>query len=189
MTVASRAPASAVCTEWSTWSFVGGLRSCRLCRTTAPGQTWVMRSGGRVLVRRARLGDEAEVARFRPAFDFDVLEDETRRFLADKRHYLLLGYVDEAPAGFLSAVEVFHPDKRPELFLNEIAVIPEMRRRGVGRALIDELGRLGRERGCVNIWVLTDEANTPAMRMYASAGGRWDGSYSVMFEYDLLGGT
>ena len=148
-----------------------------------------MRSGGRVLVRRARPGDEAEVARFRPAFDFDVLEDETRRFLADKRHHLLLGYVDEAPAGFLSAVEVFHPDKRPELFLNEIAVIPEMRRRGVGRALIDELGRLGRERGCVNIWVLTDEANTPAMRMYASAGGRWDDSCQVMFEYDLLGGT
>jgi len=153
------------------------------------GQTWPMRSGGRVLVRRARPGDEAEVARFRPAFDFDVLEDETRRFLADKRHHLLLGYVDEAPAGFLSAVEVFHPDKRPELFLNEIAVIPEMRRRGVGRALIDELGRLGRECGCVNIWVLTDEANTPAMRMYASAGGRWDDSCQVMFEYDLLGGT
>jgi ribosomal protein S18 acetylase RimI-like enzyme len=141
--------------------------------------------GGRVSVRRARRGEEAEVARFGPAFDFDVLEDETKRFLADERHHLLLGYVDDTPAGFLSAVEVFHPDKRPELFLNEIAVIPEMRRRGVGRALIEELARLGRERGCVSIWVLTDEANTPAMRMYEAAGGRWEGSYQVMFEYDL----
>jgi hypothetical protein len=51
--------------------------------------------------------------------------------------------------------------------------------------LIEELARLGRERGCVSIWVLTDEANTPAMRMYEAAGGRWEGSYQVMFEYDL----
>ena len=134
---------------------------------------------------RAALGDEGEVARFQAAFDNRVLPDETRRFLEDERHHLLLGYVDDRPAGFLSAVEVFHPDKRSELFLNEVGVMEGARRRGVARALVDELKRIGRERGCVSIWVLTDEGNEAAMRLYRSTGGVWNGDPVVMFEYAL----
>ncbi len=140
-----------------------------------------------VRVRRASSGDEFEVARFEEAFDYEVLSDETRRFLLDERHHLLLGYVDDQPAGFVSAVEVFHPDKRPELFLNEIGVVEDARRRGVARALIEELKRVGRERGCVAMWVLTDEDNEAAMGLYRTTGGRTDGAPQVMFEYDLEG--
>ena len=136
-----------------------------------------------VRVRRATPSDEGEVARFEAAFDYDVLPDETRRFLLDERHHLLLGYVDDRPAGFVSAVEVFHPDKRPELFLNEIGVVEDARRRGVARALIEELKRLGRERGCGAVWVLTDEDNEAAMSL--SGGRRARRNPAVMFEYDL----
>ena len=146
-----------------------------------------MGSESRVRVRRASPGDEDEVARFEEAFDYDVLPGETRRFLLDERHHLLLGYVDDRPAGFVSAVEVFHPDKRPELFLNEIGVVEDARRRGVARALIEELKRLGRERGCAIMWVLTDEDNDAAMSLYRSTGGRPDRTPHVMFEYDLDG--
>jgi len=138
-----------------------------------------------VRVRRARRGDEGEVARFVEAFDSDVLPGETTRFLDDERHVLMLGYVGDRPAGFVSAVEVFHPDKQSELFLNEIGVMQRDRRRGVARALIDELREVGRELGCANMWVLTDEANTAAMNLYASTGGTWNGDRQVMFEYDL----
>ena len=141
-----------------------------------------------VRVQRATKADEAEVALFEEAFDNRVLGDETRRFLRDDRHHLVLGYVEDRPAGFVSAVEVFHPDKRGELFLNEIDVVEGERRKGVARALIEELKKIGRELGCVNLWVLTDEDNVPAMRLYRSAGGHWDGSPSVMFEYDLTDG-
>jgi len=146
-----------------------------------------MRSGTEVRVRRATSGDDSEVARFETAFDYNVLPDETRRFLLDERHHLLLGYIDGRPAGFVSAVEVFHADKRPELFLNEIGVVEDARRRGVARALIEELKRLGRERGCAAMWVLTDEDNEAAMGLYRTTGGRWDGTPQVMFEYDLEG--
>jgi ribosomal protein S18 acetylase RimI-like enzyme len=116
-----------------------------------------------------------------------VLPDESLRFLSDERHHLLLGYIDVQPAGFLSAVEVFHPDKRPELFLNEIAVMEPARRHGVARSLIEELKLLGRERGCASIWVLTDEGNEAAMGLYRSSGGRWNGDLQVMFEFFLEG--
>jgi hypothetical protein len=39
------------------------------------------------------------------------------------------------------------------------------------------------------MWVLTDEDNAPAMGLYRSTGGEWDGNPSVMFEYELtIGG-
>jgi ribosomal protein S18 acetylase RimI-like enzyme len=138
-----------------------------------------------VRIRLAGQADVTEVARFAEAFDFEVLSDETGRVLDDDRHHLVLGYVHDRPAGFASAVEVFHPDKRGELFLNEIAVMEGARRHGVARALIDELKRLGRELGCVSMWVLTNEMNAPAMGLYRSTGGRWNGDSQVMFEYDL----
>jgi ribosomal protein S18 acetylase RimI-like enzyme len=138
-----------------------------------------------ISVQRARLGQEFEVARFEYAFDYEVRTEETQRFLADERHHLLLGYLDDQPAGFLSAVEVFHPDKRPELFLNEIAVMEDARRAGVARALIEELIRVGRENACSTVWVLTNEDNEAAMGLYSRTGGRWDGTKQVMFEFDL----
>ena len=136
-------------------------------------------------VRRARAEDEDEIDGFAPAFDEALRPNEVARFLADGRHHLLLGYLGDRPVGFLSAVEVFHPDKRAELFLNEIAVVEEARRHGVARALIEELKQIGRELGCSTVWVLTDGANEPAMRLYASTGGAWDGTSQVMFEYGL----
>jgi ribosomal protein S18 acetylase RimI-like enzyme len=139
----------------------------------------------RVRVEHARPGDEDEVARFEDAFDYTVLSEETTRFLDDQRHHLLLGYLDDQPAGFVSAVEVFHPDKRSELFLNEVAVVEQARRLGVARALIDELKRLGRDRGCASMWVLTDEDNGAAMGLYRSTGGLWNGDVQVMFEFAL----
>ncbi len=138
-----------------------------------------------VRVRRAQRGEEGEVARFVEAFDNAVLPGEATRFLNDERHVLVLGYVGDRPAGFASAVEVFHPDKQSELFLNEIGVMQRDRRRGVARALIDELRQVGRDLGCAAVWVLTDETYTAAMYLYASTGGTWNGDRQVMFEYDL----
>jgi ribosomal protein S18 acetylase RimI-like enzyme len=93
--------------------------------------------------------------------------------------------VDGAPAGFVSAAEVFHPDKPPELFLNELSVVEPLRRRGAATALLAELRSLGRELGCATIWVLTDEDNEAAVATYRRADGTWNGDRSIMFEIDL----
>jgi ribosomal protein S18 acetylase RimI-like enzyme len=139
-----------------------------------------------VVTKRLGPGDEQEVVAFGEAFDDPIDAEATRAFLADARHHLVVAYVDGHPAGFASATEVLHPDKDgAELFLNEIGVMERFRRRGAGAALIDELKRLGAERGCRLIWVLTDEGNPAAMAMYEKAGGHWDGQRHVMFEIDL----
>jgi len=50
--------------------------------------------------------------------------------------------------GFVSGVELTHPDKGSEMFLYELGVDAAARRRGVGRALVEALRALARRRGC-----------------------------------------
>jgi GNAT superfamily N-acetyltransferase len=59
---------------------------------------------------------------------------------------------------------------RPGIYLEDLYVRPEMRGRGVGRALLVHLARLAVERGCGRLqwWVL--KWNEPAIRFYRSVG-------------------
>ena len=136
------------------------------------------------VVKRLASGDEAEAQRFDEAFDATVERDLAARYLADDRHHLLVAYIDDQPAGVATSTEILRPDKPPELFLNELAVIPAFRRRGVAGALLAETKRLAADRGCIAIWVLTGEDNEGGMATYRGAGGTWDGACTVMFEID-----
>jgi ribosomal protein S18 acetylase RimI-like enzyme/SAM-dependent methyltransferase len=128
-------------------------------------------------------GDEHRVLEAAHLFDHPLQESAVRAFLADDRHHLLVAYVEGRPAGFVSAVELLHPDKpRPEAFLYELGVETEFRRLGVATALVSELIRVCRERGCGEMFVLTDEANDAAMATYRKADGAQEPD-QVMFHW------
>lgn len=121
---------------------------------------------------RATSGSEPRVKAAEQLFDEAVDLEATRRFLADDANVLLLAYEDGAAAGFVSGTALTHPDKSaPEMFLNELAVDEAFRGRGIGRALVAELWRLAQSRGCRGMWVLTDDDNAPANKVYSAAGG------------------
>jgi [ribosomal protein S18]-alanine N-acetyltransferase len=121
---------------------------------------------------RAVHGGEERVRTAGLLFDAPVELEATRRFLGPGVNELLIAYVDGEPAGFVSATELSHPDQvRPELFLNELGVAEAYRGRGIGRALVERLWEVAGERGCRGMWVLTDEANAAANKVYAAAGG------------------
>jgi ribosomal protein S18 acetylase RimI-like enzyme len=149
------------------------------------GRAGTLPDMGGVTVRRLGPADEREVERFAAAFDDPIRPESVTAFLAEDRHHLLVATVDGEPAGFVSAVEILHPDKPTELFLNELGVDEPFRRRGAATALLEALKDLGRSRGCSVIWVLTDEANPAAMATYRRAGGVWNGDRQIMFEVDL----
>jgi ribosomal protein S18 acetylase RimI-like enzyme len=129
-------------------------------------------------------GAEERVRDAAHLFDHAVNESAVRAFLSDDRHHLLVAYVEEKPAGFVSAVELLHPDKtKPEAFLYELGVDRAFRRMGVATALLSELIRLCRDRGCGEMFVLTDEANEAALATYRKAGGRREPD-QLMFYWD-----
>ena len=129
-------------------------------------------------------GDEAVLAAVAAGvFDNDVDEHFAREFLSDARHHLAVAVEDGLVVGFASAVHYIHPDKRPELWINEVAVSPKHQGRGLGKGLLSALFEAGRQAGCAEAWVLTDRANLPAMRLYSSLGGK--DSDQVMFTFKL----
>lgn len=104
-------------------------------------------------------------------FDDPVQERWARAFLEDARHHLAVAIVDGVVVGMASAVDYVHPDKAPQLWINEVGVAPAYQRRGIGRLLLDALLALGRALGCTEAWLGTEEDNFPARRLYESAGG------------------
>ena len=136
-----------------------------------------------VEVRRLGPGDEEAVHAARALFDDAPEEQATRRFLAEPTHHLLVAY-DEAdrPMGFVSGVELTHPDKGTEMFLYELGVDESARRQGVGRTLVQALAALAREQGCYDMWVLADADNEAAQATYTRAAGR-EASRPVLLEW------
>jgi len=59
---------------------------------------------------------------------------------------------------------------RRGIFLEDLFVRPEMRRRGVGRALLAELARIALVRNCARIEWLVVDWNQPAIDFYRSLG-------------------
>ena len=139
----------------------------------------------RVEIRALGPGDDAAVLAAGHLFDEAPRPDATRRFLAEPTHHLLIAYDERGePAGFVSGVETTHPDKGTEMFLYELGVDEPVRRRGVGRALVDALAALARGRGCTGMWVGTEHDNAAAERTYAAAGGRTM-PRMVLFEWEF----
>jgi hypothetical protein len=57
-------------------------------------------------------------------FDNPIDAELTREFLEDPRHHIAVAIDDEQVVGFASGVHYIHPDKPPELWINEVGVAP-----------------------------------------------------------------
>jgi aminoglycoside 6'-N-acetyltransferase I len=118
-------------------------------------------------------------------FDNSIDESFAREFLSDLRHHIVVAIADDVIVGFASAVHYIHPDKPPELWINEVGVAPSHQGQGIGKAIMQEILKLGRGLGCKNAWVLTDRNNEPANRLYTFAGGHIGEEDTVMYEFKL----
>jgi len=130
-----------------------------------------------VNIRLLRPGDE-DVVR-------ELAEREPQtRLLDDERTILLVAFDEEAPVGFVLAYEL--PRRQGDasiFFVYEIDVREDRQRRGVGTALMAELGDLARSRGIGESFVITDESNRVAMAFYLSLGGVREHPDDVVWEF------
>jgi ribosomal protein S18 acetylase RimI-like enzyme len=135
---------------------------------------------------RLAVGDDATVANMSNVLDGPAIPEHTRHFLEDDRHHLLVAREADKVVGFVSGVEMTHPDKGTEMFLYELGVDVRWRRHGVGAALVTALAELARQRACYAMWVLTDDTNEAAIATYTSAGGSRSGG-QVMIDWRWTG--
>ncbi len=127
-------------------------------------------------------GDEKRISAAAHLFDNPPMPAALKRFLADPTHHLLIAYSAEVPAGFVSGVEVTHPDKGTEMFLYELGVDTGHRHHGIGTALVRALADLARKQKCYGMWVLVDDENAAAAATYRKADGDVE-SQPLMFSW------
>jgi GNAT superfamily N-acetyltransferase len=79
--------------------------------------------------------------------------------------------LDARPVGFAVFFHTFSTwECRRGLWLEDLFVLPEHRRAGVGRALLSHLAAIALERGCARFEWAALEWNTPALEFYAALG-------------------
>ena len=116
-------------------------------------------------------------------FDDPVDPVQAAAFLADPGHEIVLGFSDGIVVGMATGVMVLHPDKPPSMFINEVGVHEDFRRRGIATLVTQRLLDVARARGCEGIWLTAEGDNTSARALYRTLGARETGGL-VIYDWD-----
>lgn len=141
---------------------------------------------GNVEIRKLGLRDLALLRAIPPGlFDNAIDPVQAEAFLADPMNLMFMAFVDEAAVGMASATVLRHPDKAPQLFVNEVSLRPEYRARGIAKALCRRAIMTARSLGCQSVWLGTESDNAEALALYRSLGGK-ESPNLVLFEWTDL---
>ena len=100
-------------------------------------------------------------------------EDTLRECLFGERRFaeVVIGYYGNEPVGFALFFYNFSTFlSKPGIYLEDLYVKPEFRRRGYGRALLLYLAKLAKERGCGRFEWSALDWNEPAINFYKNLG-------------------
>ncbi len=118
-------------------------------------------------------------------FDHAIKPEYLQAFLATPNNVLIVAMEDGVVVGMVTGIAYVHPDKPLSLFINELGVSAHHRGRGIGKRLMRAILDWGRECGCLEAWVATEEANAAARSVYRASGGTEDADRAVVYTYDL----
>jgi len=117
-------------------------------------------------------------------FDHPIKRNRAIEFLNDPRHHLILAFKEDEVIGMASGFHYVHPDKDPELFMNEVGVVEAHQNQGIGRTLVKSLMDYAKKFGCKEAWIGTEKSNVAAQKCYIAAGGEPDDEPFILFEFD-----
>ena len=100
-------------------------------------------------------------------------DEYLRAFLAEARHIAIASQLEGTVVGGLVAYELTKFERaRREIYIYDLAVAAEHRRKRVATNLIEKLRRIAAGRGAYVIFVQADRGDEPAIALYDSLGIR-----------------
>lgn len=116
--------------------------------------------------KNAALLDGADV------FDDDVNADQLLAFIAGQAYEMVFAMSGAKVVGMASGTVLLHPDKQPAFYINEVGVNEDMRLHGIATTLTEKLKALAHAKGCVDIWLATENDNIEARALYQKLNAR-----------------
>jgi aminoglycoside 6'-N-acetyltransferase I len=118
-------------------------------------------------LRRLTASDAGSFRHVAPdVFDEPVVPDRLRDYLDTTGHLMVLAFEGDLVVGQCAAVIHRHPDKPAELYVDEVGTASTHRRKGIARAMLEEMFAWGRELGCEEAWLGTELDNEAANALY-----------------------
>jgi ribosomal protein S18 acetylase RimI-like enzyme len=108
------------------------------------------------------------------------------RFLATEGTVSFVAVVDGVVAGWCWGQHMRRPDGASMLYLHELEVAEDFRRRGLGRALVESFMDAGRAVGATKMFLTTGEANVAARGLYEQLGAGLAGQGPTVNYWFLL---
>lgn len=144
-----------------------------------------------ISIRNATITDAALILKFiRGLAEYErepkavvATEEDLRRdgFGPDPKYRCVIAEWNNVPAGFA----FFHYNYstwrgRPGLYLEDVFVLPEMRGKGIGKALLQHLAQIAIREKCYGIRWMVLEWNEPALMFYEKLGAEILGEWETM---------
>ena len=110
----------------------------------------------------------------------EMTAEAVRRDLlgAAPRAALFVAELDGRLVGFITGNAVYDSVRAADaLFLNDLYVAPEARRRGAGRALVARLAATAKQSGAGCLWWGVDLGDDDALRFYEALGAEDEGGF------------
>ncbi len=111
-------------------------------------------------------------------FDHAITPEQLEAFLAAPGHALFVAVEDGVVVGHVRGIVHVQPDRASDLYIDNLGVAGNQRRKGIATRLIRELANWGKAEGCTYAWVATEPDNDQGIGFYTAQ--RFE---RVTFEY------
>ena len=115
-------------------------------------------------------------------FDNPVTRAQRDRFLAQGNHHIAVALAGDLVVAMASGVVYCHPDKDPELWINEVGTGDDWLRQGAATAALNTLLDFAEAQGIEEAWLGTEPENAPARGLYRSMKMKEEAAFIYYWE-------
>jgi ribosomal protein S18 acetylase RimI-like enzyme len=134
-------------------------------------------------IKRLVVGDEAVLNHVAvDVFDEAIDPKRLTAYLAEANHHMIVAVKNGEVVGQIRAVIHKHPDRPDELYIDNLGVTPSLQRQGIATKLFNAILELGRDAGCEDAWLATEQDNEGAKGFYETYGVKAEATVAYFFK-------